>query len=149
MKRTMLWLLLLMVLPVGATQVEDPVGLEQLRKTAESGNVEAMLELGILYEYGFKMPDNKPPALVWYRLAAEAGNAKAGARHDALKGSMSGKEIEEANKLYTELSATIRKPAPRAETPLPAAPGPAEEPPKTQTAPEEPAKQATPSPAAQ
>jgi len=140
MKRILLWLLLLTVLPAGAVQVDDASGLERLRKTAESGDTEAMLELGILYEYGFRMPDNKAPALAWYRLAAEAGNAKAGARHGVLKGAMSGKEIEEANKLYAEFAATIRKPAPRTDTRPPVGANPPEGSAKTETAPTGPAK---------
>lgn len=149
MKRIMLWLLFLVALPAGAAQVEDSAGLEQLRKTAESGSADAMLELGILYEFGFRMPDNKAPALAWYRLAAEAGNAKAGARQDALKGGMSGKEIEDANKLYVELAATVKRPAPRLETSPPPASSSSDAPPKIDMTPKEPAKQEVPSPAPQ
>src|SRR4051812_16528114 len=85
-----------------ALAVEDPAGLEQLKKTAESGDNEAMLELGILYEYGFRLQDHNAPALAWYRLASEAGNAKAGARHDALRAKLTAAEMDEANKLYAE-----------------------------------------------
>jgi TPR repeat protein len=126
MKRTLLlWLCLaLMPVMVSAAPAEDPAGLEQLRKQAESGDVEAMLELGILYEFGFRMADNKAPALAWYRLAAESGNAKAGARQDALRGKMAAKDLDESNKLYSEYAATVRNksaPAPAAPT-VPAAP---------------------------
>lgn len=128
MKRMVLWCLLALapVLASAAPPAEDPAGLDQLRKAAESGDAEAMLELGILYEFGFRMPDNKAPALAWYRLAAESGSAKAGARQDALRGKMAGKELEEANKLYAEYSATVRKPAPpkTAEQPASTAPAP-------------------------
>jgi len=127
MKRIVLWCLLALAPAlVSAASVEDPVGLDQLRKAAESGDAEAMLELGILYEFGFKMPDNKAPALAWYRLAAESGSAKAGPRQDALRGKMAGKELEEANKLYAEYSAAVRKPAPSkaAEQPASTAPSP-------------------------
>jgi len=114
MKRIALSLLLLTMSPATsfAATVEDPVGLQQLRATAESGDREAMLELGILYEFGYRMQDHNAPALAWYRIAAEAGNAKAGARHDALKAKMSANEIEEANKLYAEYVAGLRKTAP-------------------------------------
>lgn len=118
-----LLLLAVATLPATAAQVEDPTGLENLRKGAESGDAEAMLELGILYEFGYRMPDNKAPALAWYRLAAEAGNSKAAIRQEALRPSMSPKEVEDANKLYTEYAASVRKPAPADTTPA-ASPAP-------------------------
>jgi TPR repeat protein len=117
-----LLLLVLLVAPVGAAQVEDPAGLENLRKTAESGDAEAMLELGILYEFGYQMPDNKAPALAWYRLAAEAGNAKAASRMEGIRAGMSPAEVEQANKLYGEYAASVRRPAPPATAPAPSAP---------------------------
>jgi TPR repeat protein len=113
MKRIVLWLALAL-LPLTALAVEDPAGLERLKKGAESGDAEAMLELGILYEFGFRMRDHNAPALAWYRLAGEAGNAKAGGRYEALRVKASPKEIEEANKLYTEYSSLVRKPPPAA-----------------------------------
>src|SRR5687768_9441454 len=99
----MKWIMLCLLVPVLALAApEEPAGLDQLRKAAESGDAEAMLELGILYEFGFSMPDNKAPALAWYRLAAESGNAKASARQDALRAKMAGKELDDANKLYAD-----------------------------------------------
>ena len=117
-----LLLLVLLAAPVGAAQVEDPAGLENLRKTAESGDAEAMLELGILYEFGYQMPDNKAPALAWYRLAAEAGNAKAASRMEAIRAGMNPAEIEQAGKLYGEYAASVRRSAPPATTPAPSTP---------------------------
>jgi len=102
-----------------AAAVEDPAGLAEMRSAAERGDPEAMLDLAILYEFGFRLKDHNAPALAWYRLAADAGNAKASARHDALKAKVGSKEIEEANKLYTELMLTVKKPVPvAAEAPL-------------------------------
>lgn len=129
MKRIIFWLCLTLM-PMLALAAEAPAGLEQLRKQAESGDAEAMLELGILYEFGFRMADHKAPALAWYRLAAESGNAKAGARQDALRSKMAGKDLDESNKLYTEYAASVRKPAsapvaPAAAVPAAAAPEPA------------------------
>lgn len=112
MKRIIFGLCLLLAPVFGSAASDAPAGLEQLRKAAESGDAEAMLELGILYEFGFSMPDNKAPALAWYRLAAESGNNNANARQDALRGKMAGKELDEANKLHAEYSAAVRKPAP-------------------------------------
>jgi TPR repeat protein len=112
------WLLAALLAFTVAAAAEDPANLEQLRTSAQRGDHEAMLELAILYEYGFRLKDHNPPALAWYRLAAEAGNTKAGARHDALKAKMSAKELDEASKLYAEYAAGLRRPAPAAGTPL-------------------------------
>ena len=145
MKR-MMWGMALALLPVLllATPVEDSAGLEQLRTAAERGDSESMLELGILYEFGFRMQDHNAPALAWYRLAAEAGNPKAGARHDALKGKMSAKDVDEVNKLYAEYAASVRKPAPSADTtPVsPVEPANLDATPKTESAPSEVQKEA-------
>ena len=115
-----LLLLALLAAPVGAAQVEDPAGLENLRQAAATGDAEAMLELGILYEFGYQMPDNKPPAVAWYRLAAEAGSARAAARGEAVRATMSPAEVEQANRLYAEYAAGIRRPAPAPEPTAPA-----------------------------
>ncbi len=92
----------LAVTALSATAVgaQDLATLEQLRAQAERGDPDAQLELGILYEYGYHLPDNKPPALAWYRLAAEQGHAKAAARRDALKAKMTPAELAEAQRLY-------------------------------------------------
>jgi len=37
---------------------QDLASLEQMRQTAEQGNAESQLEMGILYEFGFHMPKN-------------------------------------------------------------------------------------------
>jgi TPR repeat protein len=132
MKRLILWSMLAL-LPSMA-MAEDQPGLEELRSLAVTGDAEAMLELGILYEYGFRMPNNKPPALAWYRLAAENGSAKASSRHELLKSGMSGSELEESSRLYAEyaamrksgvvpapapVSTPVSAPAPVASTPAP------------------------------
>ncbi len=123
MKRIIVWLCIAMLPATAiAAAVEDPTGLEHLRAQAQQGDVEAMLELGILYEFGFKMQEHNAPALAWYRLASEAGNAKAYTRQDALKSKISAKEAEEANKLYAELAASVRRPAPAIPPATPVAP---------------------------
>lgn len=120
------WLLVLALLaPVTASAEEDAAGLAPLRAAAERGDPEAQVELGILYEYGFSLPDHKAQALAWYMIAAAHGSAKAVARRDALKGGMSGAEIEEANRRYAELAATVQKPeAPKPSEPAVAEPAP-------------------------
>jgi len=41
---------------------QDLASLEQMRQTAEQGNAEAQLEMGILYEFGYHMPKNNVTA---------------------------------------------------------------------------------------
>jgi len=97
--------------PLAAYAEEDAAGLAPLRAAAERGDPEAQVELGILYEYGFSLPDHKAQALAWYMIAAESGSAKAVVRRDALKGRMNAAEIEEAERRHAELAATVQKPA--------------------------------------
>ncbi len=70
--------------------------LDDIRRTAEAGDREAQLELGILFQYGFNYKDNEIPALTWYSLSANQGNAKAVRLRDALKAKMTEKEVQEA-----------------------------------------------------
>ena len=50
---------------------------EDIRRMAEQGDVDAQTTLGILYDYGNSVPENDAEAVKWYRLAAEQGNALA------------------------------------------------------------------------
>ncbi len=70
--------------------------LELIRAAAEAGDAEAQLELGILFDYGFNYKDNEIPALTWYMLSANQGNAKAASLRDALKSKMTEQAISEA-----------------------------------------------------
>lgn len=109
--------------PVLAT--DDPAGLEQLRQAAEAGKIDAQLELGILYEYGFRKPDHLVPALSWYLRAAESGDAAAARRRDALMAKLKPAEVEEAKRLAQAGPTAAATPKAEPE----AAPAPAETPP--------------------
>jgi len=134
--------------------------LDHIKRSAEAGDAEAQLELGILFEYGFRLKDNEIPALTWYSISANQGNAKAAKLRDALMGKMNPKEIEEAMEQVKSFKA---KPLPPGATPFPAGPTPetkpesaAAVPPAPTTAPEttpatpapEPAEATPPPPAA-
>lgn len=87
---------------VGAPAVQaqdDARELEQIRAAAEAGNAEAQLQLGILYEYGFRKADHLAPALSWYLRAADGGSADAARRRDALAAKLKPAEVEEAKRL--------------------------------------------------
>lgn len=102
MKRAIAILILSLVAPVMAG-AQDLASLEQMRQSAEQGNADAQLEMGILYEFGYHMPKNNVTALAWYLRSAEQGNALAVKRSDQLKSHMTPDEIDAANKLSKEL----------------------------------------------
>jgi TPR repeat protein len=124
MKRAIVFLILSMVVPVMAG-AQDLASLEQMRQTAEQGDAEAQLEMGILYEFGYHMPKNSVTALAWYLRSAAQGNALAVKRSDQLKSHMTPDEIDAADKLSKELM--TKQPA-QADTP-----------PATEASPEKPA----------
>jgi len=108
-----------------AYATDEPPALAALRQSAEQGNRDAQLEIGILYEFGYRMPDNLVPALAWYLRAAEQGSEQAARRRDALMGSMKATEIEEAKKLAADIAS--KQSTARSVAPAPAEP-PAETP---------------------
>ena len=91
---------LLLTVPAWAQDTSRP---EAIRQAAESGNAEAQLEMGILYEFGFYMQGNDVPALAWYMLAAKQGNEKAIKRRDLLMSRMTQGQIEQAQQESTQL----------------------------------------------
>ena len=124
-------LILCVIAATPALATDDPAGLEQLRQAAEAGKIDAQLELGILYEYGFRKPDHLVPALSWYLRAAESGDADAARRRDALMAKLKPAEVEEAKRLaqVSTTAAATPKAEPKAahapaETPPAAAPTP-------------------------
>jgi len=90
--------------------------LDDIRRTAEAGDSGAQLELGILFQYGYNYKDNEIPALTWYMLSANQGNAKAAKLRDALKAKMTEKDVQEA----TEHVAQYKPSGKPAATPPPA-----------------------------
>jgi hypothetical protein len=100
--------------------------LDDIRRAAEAGDTAAQLELGVLFQYGFNYKDNEIPALTWYMLSANQGNAKAVKLRDALKAKMSEKDVQEAMEQVAQY-----KPKGQVVTPAPAtttAPAPAQAP---------------------
>jgi len=141
MKRATVFLILSLVVPVMAG-AQDLASLEQMRQTAEQGNAEAQLEMGILYEFGYHMPKNNVTALAWYMRSAAQGNALAVKRSDQLKSHMTPDEIDAADKLSKELM--TKQPAqadipPATETPPPPEMPASSTPPATEAPPEKPA----------
>ena len=54
-------------------QTSGSRGLEEVKRLAESGDVEAQNNLGFAYSNGIGTPKNKAEAVKWYRKAAEQG----------------------------------------------------------------------------
>ena len=82
-------------------------GPDDMRRAAERGDPEMQLELGILYEYGYGLKENHVPALAWYTLSAEQGNARAIQHRDTLKARMSANEVAAATRQAELLRAVI------------------------------------------
>ncbi len=101
MKKSLLILTISLFL-AGATWAQPSVPTDVLQ-AAQRGDQEAQLEMGILYEFGFFMPDHTVPALAWYMLSAEQGNQKAIKRRDLLMSRMSQSEIDQARSQSSQL----------------------------------------------
>jgi hypothetical protein len=99
--------------------------LDEIRRAAEAGDTNAQLELGVLFQYGFNYKDNEIPALTWYMISANQGNAKAVKLRDALKAKMAEQEVQEAIGQVAQFKPTGKPPA--APVPAPAADAPAPE----------------------
>jgi TPR repeat protein len=96
--------------------------LDQIKQAAEAGDAESQLELGILFEYGFNYKDNEIPALTWYMISANQGNAKAASLRDKLRAKMTAKDVTEAEGQVAQFK-------PKGQLPPPAAPAPSSPPP--------------------
>lgn len=82
---------------------------QEVLRAAQGGDAEAQLEMGILYEFGFYMPEHNVPALAWYILAAKQGNEKAVKRRDLLMSRMTQSEVEQARRESEALVSTPSK----------------------------------------
>lgn len=113
-------LLIVVTVTIGTVSAAEWQGPSDIEKAAQLGNPEAQLEMGILYEFGFFMADNKAPALAWYILSANQGNRQAVERRDILQAKMTPEEIEQAKKMSLTLAPNAPAPmTPPAESPQP------------------------------
>ena len=63
---------------LAAAQAGDyATALQEWRPLAEQGDAEAQYNLGIMYDYGWGVPQDYAEAVSWYRKAAEQGDADA------------------------------------------------------------------------
>lgn len=146
MKRHLLAVLLLFLASSPLLAAEDPEQLKTLKQAAESGDVSSQYELGVLYEFGFRMKTHLIPALAWYMVAADNGDVRAIKRRDQLMSQLTPEQVEEAKRLRAGFGAkkpAADKPAAEPAKPAEAEPMPAAEPPPAKPAEEKP-KPATP-----
>lgn len=101
--RNLMFSIILIFSTVVAT-AEEWATPEHVLAAARNGNSEAQLEMGILYQYGFNMSDNRASALAWYMLSAQAGNVKAIQLRDKLQQDMPSPDIEQARRLMLTLA---------------------------------------------
>lgn len=113
--------------------------LDDIRRAAEAGDTNAQLELGVLFQYGFNYKDNEIPALTWYMISANQGNAKAVRLRDALKAKMAEQEVQEAMEQVAQFKPAGMPPAapvaPAADVPAPEKPVEFSPPPATEAKP--------------
>lgn len=102
MKKTLI-LLIFGLFMANAAFAEAPELPSDILSAARAGDAEAQVELGILYEYGFRMKDNKITALAWYMKAAELGNARATTYRDKLMQQLSSADVDRAREMATTL----------------------------------------------
>ncbi|MHB8453327.1 MAG: hypothetical protein ACYDDO_01260 [Acidiferrobacterales bacterium] len=101
--------LILAVSVLGVTPAH--ADLDTIRQHAESGDAQAQLHLGILYEFGFHLADHDIKAMTWYTLAADQGNKEAARRRDLLAARLSAKEKDEVAREVAKLKASMPEPA--------------------------------------
>jgi TPR repeat protein len=102
MRRTLI-LMIFSLFFASAAFAETPELPADILSAARAGDAEAQVELGILYEYGYRMKDNKITALAWYMKAAELGNARATTYRDKLMQQLSSTEVDRARDLASTL----------------------------------------------
>ena len=74
---TTLLFLLLVIGFSGVVSGQDEADFYETKRLAERGLAFAQVNLGLMYDLGVGVPENKAEAARWYRLAAEQGNALA------------------------------------------------------------------------
>jgi len=89
----------------GIVLAADPALPQDVLRDARSGDPEAQVEMGILYEYGFRMKGKRVVALAWYLLAADKGNTRAVRYRDKLIRELKPAAVDAARKQSRTLSA--------------------------------------------
>ena len=57
--------------------IKNHENFKAIKEVAETGNIEAMCQLGIMYQYGIGTVQNYYSAYKWYKMAAQGGDSRA------------------------------------------------------------------------
>jgi FOG: TPR repeat, SEL1 subfamily len=82
-----------------------------IRPLAEQGNANAQYNLGVLYDNGLGVPQDKVRAYMWFTLSASQGRDGAAAFRDLIARRMTPAQIEEAQKLTREWKPNTQSPS--------------------------------------
>ena len=78
---------------------------------AEQGDASAQYNLGVLYDNGLGVPQDKVRAYMWFTLSASQGRDGAAAFRDLIARRMTPAQIEEAQKLTREWKPNTQSPS--------------------------------------
>ncbi|KHE90699.1 MAG: DUF1566 domain-containing protein [Candidatus Scalindua rubra] len=109
MKTLLCIIIVLALIIVLTTQLTFASHFEEFESKAKQGDVEAMYELGMMYENGVGTIQNYVEAYKWYNIAAYCGNIKASDARDAINKKMIAQDLAEAKKLASQLKIPERK----------------------------------------
>ena len=82
-----------------------------IRPLAEQGDASAQYNLGVLYDNGLGVPQDKVRAYMWFTLSAAQGRDGAAAFRDLIARRMTPAQIEEAQKLAREWKPNTQSPS--------------------------------------
>jgi TPR repeat protein len=82
-----------------------------IRPLGEQGDASAQYNLGVLYDNGLGVPQDKVRAYMWFTLSAAQGRDGAAAFRDLIARRMTPAQIEEAQKLTREWKPNTQSPS--------------------------------------
>jgi TPR repeat protein len=82
-----------------------------IRPLAEQGDASAQYNLGVMYDTGLGVPQDKVRAYMWFTLSAAQGRDGAAAFRDLIARRMTPAQIEEAQKLTREWKPNTQSPS--------------------------------------
>jgi TPR repeat protein len=88
-----------------------PTAVRLILPLAEQGNADAQYNLGVLYDNGLGLPQDKVRAYMWFNLSAAQGREGAAAFRDLIAGRMTPTQIAVAQKLAREWKPNTQSPS--------------------------------------
>ena len=113
-------LMLSFAAPVAAGPIEDAdtaikrrdyaTAVRLIRPLAEQGDANAQYNLGVFYDNGLDVPQDRVSAYMWFSLSAAQGKEGAATFRDLIARLMTPAQIAEAQKLAREWKPTTQRP---------------------------------------